>query len=391
MRVLHVIPSVDPSEGGPVEGIIQMQGPLYRAGVESNAVCCDSPDAPWIATSTVCNLIALGPARLGKYSYSSRLQPWLRAHALKYDAIIVHGLWQYAGFAVWRVFSGSTVPYFVFTHGMLDPWFRFQYPLKHLKKWLYWPWADYRLLRDARAVLFTSEEERLRARRSFWLYRANEAITGFGSGSPPLEVQELRKKFLDIFPVLNGKRVILFLGRISEKKGCDMLLDAFAEVSTRDSRLQLVIAGPDQTGWVAKLQAQADSWGIADRVTWPGMLSGESKWGAFFLAEVVCLPSHQENFGLTVSEALSCGKPVLISDKVNIWREIQIENAGFVDSDTVEGTTRSLVRWLGLSIEDRAAMGDRALATFENHFHANSAARRLLEILGVDIHVDADN
>ena len=64
-----------------------------------------------------------------------------------------------------------TPAYFVFTHGMLDPWFKRTYPLKHLKKWLYWPWAEYRVLRDAQAVLFTCEEERILARQSFWLYK----------------------------------------------------------------------------------------------------------------------------------------------------------------------------------------------------------------------------
>jgi len=87
----------------------------------------------------------------------------------------------------------------------------------------------------------------------------------------------------------------------------------------KDERLHLVMTGPDQTGWQASLQAQAKRLGIDQRVTWPGMLRGDMKWAAFRAAEVFGLPSHQENFGIVVAEALAYGKPVLISDKVNIW------------------------------------------------------------------------
>ena len=82
--------------------------------------------------------------------------PWLRIHGGDYDRVIANGMWQYPSFAVWRHFAGSVTPYYVFPHGMLDPWFKRTYPIKHLKKWLYWPWAEYRILRDAAAVIFTS-------------------------------------------------------------------------------------------------------------------------------------------------------------------------------------------------------------------------------------------
>jgi hypothetical protein len=127
----------------------------------------DVPSDPWVQASKF-KVHALGPAVLG-YGFSSRLVPWLRAHAHEYDAVIVNGLWEYIGFATWRALAGGSTPYFVFTHGMLDPWFKHTYPLKHLKKWLYWPWGEYRVLRDACRVIFTCEDERLLARESFWL------------------------------------------------------------------------------------------------------------------------------------------------------------------------------------------------------------------------------
>jgi glycosyltransferase involved in cell wall biosynthesis len=123
------------------------------------------------------------------------------------------------------------VPYFVFTHGMLDPWFKRHYPLKHLKKWLYWPWGEYRVLRDARALMFTCEEERRLARESFWLYKANECVTNYGTARPEGDSEKQREAFLSEFPELRGKRVLLFLGRIHEKKGCDILIQSFGDLA----------------------------------------------------------------------------------------------------------------------------------------------------------------
>jgi glycosyltransferase involved in cell wall biosynthesis len=281
------------------------------------------------------------------YGYNKRLIPWLRANAHQYDAVIVEGLWQYIGFAVWRALAGTSTPYYVFSHGMLGPWFKHTYPLKHLKKWLYWPWAEYRVLRDARRVLFTCDEERKLARESFWLYKVCEEVAGFGVANPPVNDEELAAKFLDEYPLLQGKRIALYLSRIHEVKGCDLLLVSFAKVAKQDDSLHLVMAGPDQTGWIPKLQAQAEALGIAHRITWLGMLQGNVKWSAFYAAEVFVLPSHHENFGVVVVEALACGKPVLISNKVNIWREIEADGAGFVADDTQAGTDDLLNRWLG--------------------------------------------
>ncbi len=380
MKVLRVISSINPQGGGPIEGVKQLQGPLEQLGVDVEIVCCDAPDAPWLAASGLPVVHALGPAK-SSYAYAPRLLPWLRENASRFDAVIVNGIWQYHGMAVRKALAGTGVPYFVFTHGMLDPWFKHTYPLKHLKKWLYWPWGEYRVLRDARAVIFTCEEERLLARQSFWLYRANEAVTAYGTSSPPANGDELAQRFLEANTHLRDKRIVLFLSRIHEKKGCDLLLDAFAKVAASDQRLHLVMAGPDQTGWTATLRVQAEKLGIADRISWPGMLQGDDKWGAFYAAEVFCLPSHQENFGIVVAEALACGKPVLISNKVNIWREIEADQAGFIDDDTVDGTVRNLQRWLALNADGYAESSARARQCFMSRFHIRRAAERLVEII----------
>ena len=379
MKLLQLVPFLDPTHGGVVSAVILFAEALNRAGHEAEILTLESlnlrrPD------NIHAKVHRLGPT-LGTYGYCSRLVPWLRTHAPNYEAVIVNGLWQYPGFAVWRALHDSATPYFVFTHGMLDAWFKHFYPLKHLKKWLYWPWAEYRVLRDARKVFFTCEAERLSSRQSFWLYRANEAVVPLGVPVPPANGDELAAGFLAAHPELHGKRLLLFLSRMHEMKGCDLLIEAFAKVAHQSDKLHLVMAGPDQKGLVGNLQSRAAVLGIADRITWTGMLHGDKKWGAFYSAEVFCLPSHHENFGFVVAEALACGKPVLITNKVQIWHEIVKDSAGFVEDDTVLGIERLLQRWLSLRPAEFAAVQVNSQRCFRSRFNARYAAERLLDAI----------
>ena len=379
MKLLHVLPSVDPEGGGPIEGLKQRGIRLQQLGHTMEVVTLDDPLQGYLQDFPL-PIHALGPSLTG-YRYNAGLVSWLRAHAHEFDAVIVEGLWQYNGLGTWRAMRASPVPYYVFVHGMLDPWFKRRYPLKHLKKWLYWPWAEYRVLRDARAVMFTSEQERLLARESFWLYRVRERVVPYGASSPPDDAQGLRGRFLSAHPELRGRRVLLFLGRIHEKKGCDLLIRAFARVAAAESSLHLLMAGPDQSGWVSSLQQLASDIGVSDRVSWPGMLGNESKWGALYSAEVFILPSHQENFGVAVAEALGCGVPVLISNKVNIWSDIEADGAGLVEDDTLAGTEALLRRWLALTADARARMGMQARDTFTRRYGVDAMATGLLDVV----------
>jgi len=380
MRLLHLIASVDPSGGGPIEGATQLHRALAALGHSGEFVSLDAADAPWVRDFAAAPLHALGPGR-GRFGYSAQLQPWLARHAQEFDAVIVNGLWQYIGLAARRALAGTGTPYFVFPHGMLDPWFKRRYPLKHLKKWLYWPWGEYRVLRDARRVLFTCEEERLLARQTFWLYRCDEAIVSFGTASPQDDPPASSQAFEAAFPALRGKRLLLFLGRIHPKKGCDLLIQAFAGACADAPDVRLVLAGPAEPAWRAQLEQQAVQLGVADRIVWAGMLQGPLKWGAFRRADAFCLPSHQENFGVAVVEALACGCPVLISDKVNIWREIEQAGAGFVAPDTAEGTRAMLARWLATPDPSWQGMRAAARECFERQFQMEQVAHRLIGVV----------
>jgi glycosyltransferase involved in cell wall biosynthesis len=380
INILHIIPTMNPESGGPAEGLHRLVLSLGVEGAVSTILTLDDPAAAsWKFDASV-SMVDLGPSKLS-YAYSSKLIPWLQINVEKYDAVIVNGLWQYPGFAARQVCKAKGVPYYVFTHGMLDPWFKKEFPLKHLKKWLYWPWGQYPVLHDAAAVLFTCEEERVLARQSFWLYRCNEKVVGYGTVAPKGDAEQQREVFFEKYPETRGKRNLLFLSRIHEKKGCDLLIEAFADVAKLDGNLHLVMAGPDQQGWKKSLVQMSERLGVADRITWAGMVAGDVKWGAYHAADAFVLTSHQENFGIVVAEALACGLPTLISNKVNIWREIAEYEAGLVADDTLAGSKDLLGRWVGMSEEARNAMRRNAKHCFDTNFEMGQTAQNLIKVI----------
>lgn len=381
-KVLRIITSADPRHGGPIEGTRRFGEVWARDGHQQDLLTLDAPDERFL-TDYPGEIFPIGPAHgrspLKRYRYAPVMIPWLRARAPDYDAVIVSGLWRYQTHGAHRGLAGGPTPYFVFTHGMLDPWFREGAALKHWGKQLSWLWAEGPLLRDAANVLFTSEEEMRLAENAFRPYRVKGRVVGYGTGDVAGDGAAQAAAFRASQPQLGDRPFLLFLSRIHPKKGCDLLVEAFAKVA--DPRLHLVIAGPDQVGLVEGFRARAEALGIGDRVHFPGMLKGDAKTGAFRAAEAFILPSHQENFGIVVAEAMASGLPVLISDKVNIWREVVADSAGMVEPDTLEGTEALLRRFTALSDDARTAMATAARASFLRRFHVERAARDLMTLM----------
>jgi glycosyltransferase involved in cell wall biosynthesis len=353
---------------------------MVKNGHSVQTVCLDAPGSPLDERLCSSAVYLLGPSYLG-YGFAPRLEPWLREHGAKYDIIIIHGMWTYHSYCVAKVARQLGLRYVVFLHGMLDPWFARKYPRKHLKKWLYWPWAEYRTLRDAHFVLFTTAEEMVLARQSFWLYKARERLVGYGIKAPDVAPAQARAAFLESFPELEGKRNLLYLSRIHPKKGCDLLIPAFAKAAEADPALHLIMAGPGDAAWIAELKNLARQLNVESRVTFTGMLKGAVKWGAYDVADAFVLPSHQENFGIVVAEALAWGVPVLTTYQVNIWREIKEAGAGIIHPDTQAGAGQLLSDWMALSPEDKSAMRVNAKACFTKNFEIETVTHNLLQAL----------
>ena len=374
MRLLHVVHSCNPLAGGVAEAVNRLAEASTEVGHKAEIATCDQPSSSFLEELDVAAR-GFGPASDSSYHSCPALGAWLMENATSFDALVSHGLWQYPSVSVRKAARSAGKPYFVYPHGMLDPWFKSQYPVKHLKKMLFWWLRQGRILRDAKAVCFTTDEERRLARGTFRPYSCNEVVTGLGVADPPSNSDAQTKAFFDKFPNLRGKRKLLFLGRIHRKKGIDLLLKAFEELSTADDHL--VVAGPSEDGFFAEELVRASS-AFADRITWAGMIQGDVKWGALRTADSLILPSHQENFGMVVAEALAVGTPVLITDKVNLWREVEDDRAGKVSTDDLSGVRALIREWKNPAF---AKLAPNACPCFEKRFRINTAASNLAALV----------
>jgi glycosyltransferase involved in cell wall biosynthesis len=217
------------------------------------------------------------------------------------------------------------------------------------------------------------------ARQSFSRYRVHETVVRYGTLGPDCDLDEAAQEFLTRWPQLRGKRLAISLGRIHPKKATDLLIQSFASTWGRDPQWRLVIAGPDQVGWRQDLEALAARLGVADQIIWTGMLEGALKWGSLAAAEVFVLPSHQENFGVVVAEAQACGVPVLVSNKINIWREVAESASGLICEDTVESTISAMQQWSELTAEQVPEFRRRSKQCFDEQFSYATNARWVVE------------
>jgi len=380
MRILHLTRTVSPHSGGVTEALLQLAKAHEQAGHPADVASLDAPTAPFLSHCPL-PLHALGNERQHNYGTSLTYLNWLKKNHRNYDAVVSHGLWQYHGVAARKALAGSPTPYYVFPHGMLDPYFHKAYPVKFLKKWIYWKFVEHLNLSAARAVLFTCEQERKLARTAFSPYRVAERVTGLGTSAPTVDLSTAAARFIHKHPVLQSKPFLLFLGRLHNKKGLDLLIRAFAQAQKDQiaHTHKLAIVGPCVSpGYYQALQNLASS---CEDIHFLDMLNGDEKWGAYAAADAMILPSHQENFGLVVPESLACSTPVLISNKVNIWREVQDAKGGLVAEDTIVGTRHLIEQWCTYSAKQKTAMRINAYQTFTTKFAIQRSAECLIAAL----------
>lgn len=371
MKALRIVGSMNPANGGVVEAINQSAASFSAGTME--VLCFDSPDSYWIKESKY-KIYALNKGKTA-YGFNWAYLSWLWNNAKNYDVVIIDGIWQ---FLTWGgyVLKCLNVRYCVFTHGMLDPYFN-KNKLKYIKKLPFWFMFERNVIAMSDAVLFTCREESFLAQNSFPFLQCTPKIARLGIEGNDKDKKFLVDLFLSKFKTLENKKFAIFLSRLNRKKGIDLLVDALSQIKALPDDFVLAIAGPDSDGLKARLVDQIEKLNLSNRVVWLGMLSGDIKWGAYHAAEVFVLPSHQENFGIVVAEALSTATPVLITNKVNIWREIETAGAGFVGNDNIEGVRALLTNWFGLPDPEKAKMILNAKACYMEHFSIDTAASDL--------------
>jgi glycosyltransferase involved in cell wall biosynthesis len=391
LKILHVIGSVDARGGGTTDHVYSSSQVWSRLGHECHVLCLDPPDAPCVLQSPI-TTIALGShgvlhdlARrflpVLRYGYTPKLTSWLKSNAKNYDAIILNGLWNYTSYGSWRALRKTSVPYFVCPHGMLDPWLKDTYPIRHLFKVIFWNLFEWKVLRDTCGVFFACDEERRLAQYFLSSCESREFVVAYGTQEIPGDADTQRSAFLKKYPHLEERKLILFLSRIHPKKGLDLLIRAFARHGAEFPEFDLMIVGPDQVGLTPQLKKIAVELRIEDRIHWAGMLTGDEKWGAFRTAAFFVLPSHQENFGIAVAEAMALSLPVLITNKVNIWQEVESDGAGYVTVDGVDEISQGLQHLCSLTDSQLSTMGRNARACFVQRFNLEKNAAKFADLM----------
>lgn len=377
-KILHVISSCDPKTGGPIEGIKQLYKIYKKLNIEIDILTNDGPEDKFLNDKNLPKVFATGPLPI-IYKKLNNLNPklfsWLNNNIMNYDVVIVDGIWQFHNYAVYKNAKKFNIPYFVFPHGMLDPWFNETYFLKKIKKIIYWHLIQHRVLQSAKKVLFTTKLEANLAKKSFQPYKINEAVLGYGiQGNPFLKSK--KNLFFKKYKNLKQKKILLYLGRITEKKGLDLLISAFSLV--RETDMQLVIAGNNNNKYAKQMKSLIDNLKIKKFITWTGPVYNKLKWDTYKAANLFCLPSHQENFGISTIEALSSGTPVLISNKINTYKIIKKYACGYINDDSLNGTIKSINEWK----QDKSRnLNKKSISCFNQNFKIENVVKKLINIL----------
>ena len=416
MRLLHVVDTLNPMKGGVSQAVKTMAEEVSKVGL-SNEVLTLDPKGNTYSNGKI-PVTSIGTGK-GPWHFNKQLIPWLLVNFNRFDTVIVHGLWLYQSYAVYKALTiysqqletnGNKVQcpaLYVMPHGMLDPYFQ-KTPgrkLKAIRNYLYWKFIEKNVVNHANGILFTCKEECLLAAEPFTPYEPKrELIIGLGVSEPPMDRNLYHESLFKRFPELRNSRYLLFIGRIDRKKGLEMLVTAYEKMVLEVSRTKslqepagpnfsseigddqtsifpkLVIAGPGlDTSYGNRIAEQVkESAIIKDQVIFTGMLEGAEKWAAFYGCEAFILPSHQENYGIAVVEALACSKAVLISNKVNIWSEIEESNAGIISEDTSAGTYSILKQWMESDEGQKLNMSISARRCYEKYFALDAATSRLI-------------
>jgi len=332
MKILHVIPALAYGFGGPTQAVLEICKGLVKYGTDvtiftTNADIKKKLDVPINKEVNLdgIKIFYFSIDFFHRYKFSFDLIDAIKKKIKDFDIIHIHSLFQFPTLISSYYARKFNKPYIIRPLGQLDPFLLRRHRLRKLFD-LYI--LERKNIEYANYLHFTTEEEEKLARKSG---------LKFSSFVLPLGIDlenfknlpdwgEFRKKY----PETKDKRIILFLGRISFKKGLDILIEAFYQLCKIREDIHLVIAGPDDEGYGAKIKTLVKKRNILDKVTFTGMLLGKDKLSAFRDSDIFVLPSYSENFGLAVIEAMVCGLPVVISNKVNLYPYIQNREAGIV-------------------------------------------------------------
>lgn len=335
MKVLHVINTLAPRAGGPTVVLQSLAQNQAKAGFDVT-ICTTNADYP----SGLLKYPTLQPVQDRRVTvwyfpiqfmpllFSFQLKKWLDKSITSFDVVHIHGLYRFpVSYAAW-LSSKACVPYVIRPHGALDPFLYHQSRHNLLLKRLYEKLFDFPNLNRASMIHYTATDEAARA--AYLNLRAPTTILPNGLDWEGYEDLPVRGSFRNRIGVSKDTPLLLFLGRINFKKGLDLLVPAFAKLICSIPEAHLAIVGPDNEGLGRDVRRWCYDHRIDEQVSFVDHILQNQVREAYVDSDVFVLPSYSENFGMTVAEAMACGCPVVISDQVNIWREVEQAGAGRV-------------------------------------------------------------
>jgi glycosyltransferase involved in cell wall biosynthesis len=377
MRILLVIPSLARRDGGPAKATIEECRYLLRRGEDAeiyttNVDGNDCLDVPVAQPTLVRGVrVTYFPVNGGHYyKFSTAMVAALKANVPHYDLIHINSLYQFPSTAAAHYCRKYGIPYILRPHGTLAP---VMYRRHKLRKRFYELLIEKCNLTNATAVHFTTDEEMELACSHGLSFRGVVVPLG-------IELHEDAWSGEDadlLWPELVGKRVVLFLGRMNFVKGLDLLASAFGQVCRHRGDAHLLLAGPDTAGYASKVRGWIENEGALEAATFAGEVLGSRKTAILRRADIFVLSSYSENFGIAVVEAMAAGLPVVISNKVNIWREVDEAGAGLVvnpDAHEVAGAILKLLEDPALAKQ----MGERGRRLVQDRFTWDVAGEKLL-------------
>ena len=337
-----MIPSLDPRSGGPVKAVQGLSEKLAQRGIQVTVFATKNggKESQINLSSTIRSEVfsSYGPRN---FAFSPSFTKAVRKQIKSFDLVHIHTLWSFPEWITSYYCQRAGVPYLVRPCGMLA-----SHCLSYgtLQKKIYSFLVERKNLNRAEAIHFTTQEEKNQS--SGFGLTSKSAVIPLGLNLTDYSNLPPRGEFRKTHPSLQGKKIILFLGRMTVRKGLDLMIQVFAQVVKKVKDAHLVIAGPDDEGYGKELKSWIQQQDIDHQVTLTGFLEGRQTFALLRDSDVFCLPSYHENFGIAVIEAMAAGLPVVISDQVNLHLEIQKAQAGFVTPCQADAVTSALCQLL---------------------------------------------
>jgi glycosyltransferase involved in cell wall biosynthesis len=380
MKILHVIANLAPRYGGPSKACWEMARAVAQLGHQVSIYTTnqDGPgelevplDRPVQRDGVEVRYFSIQAPRF--WGTSLPLALALKRKIPASDLVHIHSLYLFHDLVAGHWCRRYAVPYLMRPHGTLDPFIHRRHRWR--KRLMEIVFEDRNIRRAAALHFTTAEEEKLAAPFTF---QTPGLVVPLGINWEEFAELPEPGEFRRRHPEIGDKAIILFFGRVNFKKGLDILARAFGAVARRREDVHLVIAGPDNEGWGARVRTWLAEEGMGARTTFTGMLLGPEKLAVLRDAGLFVLPSYSENFGLAVIEAMAAGLPVIISDQVNIWREVQAAGAGRVIPADAPALADQILNLLD-NPEAATHMGQKGRSLVQERFQWPRIARSLVE------------